>query len=79
MNADGSNAKAITSTFIDEYSPAWSPDGNWIAYTAGTGNDSQGTFDLWLIRPDGSNARLVHAGVNTQMSPAWRTGEHYCR
>lgn len=79
MRADGTKAKAITKTFVDEYSPAWSPDGNWIAYTAGTQNDGRGTFDLWLIRPDGSGARLINSAANTQMSPAWRTGKHRCR
>lgn len=79
MDSDGSNAKQITETFLDEYSPAWSPDGKWIAYTAGTGNDSQGTFDLWLMRPDGSGNRLVTAAANTQMSPRWRTGNHFLK
>lgn len=79
MRADGTNARALTDSFIDEYSPAWSPDGRWIAFTAGTGSDSQGTFDLWLIRADGTGRRLVAALPNTQMEPAWRRGEHYCR
>lgn len=72
MNNDGSQQRAITKTFIDEYSPDWSPDGKWLVYTAGTGYDGQGTFDLWLIRPDGTDARIVSKAANTQMSPRWR-------
>ncbi len=79
MAADGSGARPITDTFVDEYSPAWSPDGEWLAFTAGTGNDSRGAFDLFLIRPDGSGRRLVTAGANTDAWPEWRPGEHHCR
>jgi TolB protein len=77
MDADGGNARAITDSFVDEYSPAWSPDGQWIVYTAGTGQDGHGTFDLWLIRPDGSDQRLVTAAANTQMSPQFRPGDSF--
>ncbi|GAB5441946.1 MAG: hypothetical protein Fues2KO_22950 [Fuerstiella sp.] len=77
MDADGGNARAITDSFVDEYSPAWSPDGQWIVYTAGTGQDGHGTFDLWLIRPDGSDRRLVTAAANTQMSPQFRPGDSF--
>lgn len=77
MNADGSDPRALTNTYVDEYSPSWSPDGRWMAFTAGTGSDGRGTFDLWLMKPDGSRRRLVLAAANTQMSPQWRPGEHW--
>ncbi len=79
MESDGSKPKPITQSFIDEYSPAWAPDGNWIVYTAGTGNDGLGKFDLWLMRPDGSGQRLVSSAANTQMSPRWRPGNHFLK
>ena len=79
MKNDGTKPNPLTKTFVDEYSPSWSPDGKWIAFTAGTGSDGQGTFDLWLIRPDGSERQLISAAGNTQMSPQWRTGDHYLR
>ena len=79
MDSDGANPNQVTDTLIDEYSPAWSPDGNWIAYTAGTESDGNGTFDLWLMLPDGSGARIISTSPNTQMNPKWRFGKHYCR
>ena len=79
MNADGSDARAITRTKIDEYSPEWSPDGQWLAITAGTGDLSAGRFDLWLLRPDGSERRLLAATENSESWHRWRTGEFTCR
>jgi len=78
MNADGSDAHPLFESSLDAYSPAWSPDGEWILYTAGRGSDSMGTFDLWIVRKDGSDARLVCNAPNTQMEPAWRPGEPLC-
>jgi TolB protein len=79
MNSDGSEPRALTDTFIDEYSPAWSPDGRWIAFAAGVGNDAMGTFDLWIMRPDGSRRQVLSTAANTEMEHHWRPGEHYCR
>jgi TolB protein len=79
MNADGSDAPAITQTRINEYGPEWSPDGNWLAITAGTGDLSAGRFDLWLLRPDGSERRLLAATENAESWHRWRTGEFTCR
>lgn len=77
MNADGTDAQPITNSTIDEYSPAWSPDGNWLAYTAGMGSDGRGRFDLWLITPTGDHARIISRAANTQMEPSWRPGEFF--
>ena len=75
MNIDGGQPRAITDTRIDEYSPAWSPDGKWLAFTAGSGLDGRGRFDLWLMRPDGKERRIISKAPNTQMEPAWRPTE----
>jgi TolB protein len=43
---------------LGNWSPAWSPDGQWIAYYSG-GVDRSG---LYLIRPDGSENHRILAG-----------------
>jgi len=48
-NADGSGERALTQGALD-YNPAWSPDGNWIAFTS----ERNGSADLYRIRTDGS-------------------------
>ena len=49
-------------------SPAWSPDGQWIVFN---GIDDEGQrAGLWLMRPDGSDARpLTDRASDTR--PAW--------
>jgi Tol biopolymer transport system component len=51
VNADGSGLRQIVTTEAPAWSPVWSPDGAWIAFTRGQ--------DLWLIRPDGSDPRWL--------------------
>jgi TolB protein len=53
--------------------PAWSPDGNWIAYA---GRDGY-TSEVFASRPDGSDVvRLTNDGV-LDRSPAWSPdGQH---
>jgi tricorn protease-like protein len=46
-DADGSNSYHITNTVRYDYSPVWSPDGQWIAFW----KDS----DVYKIRPDGTD------------------------
>lgn len=79
IDADGSDPRPLTDTPIDEYTPRFSPDGGWIAFTAGSGHDGLGTFDLYLMRPDGSDRRLLNAAPNTEAWHEWRPGEHTCR
>jgi len=59
MDADGSNLRQLTNTGADN--PAWSPDGNEIAF----GNGS-----ICVINADGSNLRqLTNTGMDN--SPTW--------
>ncbi|GKU87746.1 hypothetical protein SLEP1_g2090 [Rubroshorea leprosula] len=42
---------------------SWSPDGDWIAFASDRDNPGSGSFELYLIHPDGSGLRrLVKSG-----------------
>src|SRR5207302_424362 len=48
-NPDGSEERALTKGTLD-YNPAWSPDGDWIAFTS----ERNGSADLYRMHADGS-------------------------
>jgi TolB protein len=65
----GRGLRRLTSDPAQETDPAWSPDGRWIAYV----RRERGTrvHEIWLVRPDGSQAHaLTRLGV-ASYSPAW--------
>jgi TolB protein len=39
MAIDGSGIVNITNDEIEDYSPSWSPDGNWISFTSGNASN----------------------------------------
>ena len=51
-----------------EHPAQWSPDGRWIAYQEQTAWGSGGarddtSYELWIVRPDGSGERALDAGA----------------
>lgn len=72
MDADGGNVRRITAPGLAAYSPAWSPQGDWIACAAGSGE--AGKTDLYILRPDGSDwQRLIEDGGWPAFSADGRT------
>lgn len=51
-----------------DITPAWSPDGAWIAYAS----DADGDFDIYLIRPDGSGKHQITNTPAHELSVGWR-------
>lgn len=63
VGLDGSAPRSLASDLgsPQESKPAWSPDGSRIAFLAdASGSGEEGLpFDLWTIRPDGTDRRFV--------------------
>jgi Tol biopolymer transport system component len=70
VDADGSGARLLDADPYAEH-PRWSPNGRWIAYQVQTSfsihttKRASTTFELHLVRPDGSDHRLLVASEPT--------------
>lgn len=63
----GGEAHRITDVFNDARQPAWSPDGQQIAFYA----FRDGGYDLWSIAPDGSHQHQLTWGAGDDREPSW--------
>ncbi len=54
-------------------SPTWSPDGKWIAFVSDRTNQSKGSDSIWIMTPDGKQAKelTAQAGTWENTKPAW--------
>lgn len=64
MNADGSNQRRISFGGGGYATPEWSPRGNLIAFT------QTGSFNVGVMRPDGSGSRILTNGWHDE-GPSW--------
>lgn len=64
VDAPSREVSPLTTGHASERDPVWSPDGRFILFASNrTGNaDNNNRTDLWLIRPDGTDARRVTFG-----------------
>ena len=68
VNADGSDARRLTSADADPEDPAVSPSGKRIAYVAIPGTSM---VDLYVARTDGSGAKRLTHSDDLEGDPAW--------
>jgi WD40 repeat protein len=70
MAADGSERRRLLDG-DEDVSPAWSPDGQQIAFVRGGGDD--GTGRIFVVDPDDGSARALveHDGPAEDADPAW--------
>jgi len=73
LPAGGGEPRPLTSEECDHNNPAWSPDGQWIAYAANPDPDADLTnvADVWVVAAAGGAPRRVTRGAGPAALPAW--------
>lgn len=71
-DADGGNARAITSGLYDEREPQWSPDGKHIAFSS----DRSGSYDIWSIEVATGALTQWTNGATEEFEPSWTPDGH---
>lgn len=72
-DAGGAERRMITHEPGIQQHPAWSPDGQWIAYSAGQG---YGTYEIYVVRADGTERRRSTQNQAHEFGPAWSPDGH---
>lgn len=68
IDSDGENVTRLTNNGVDDNSPSWSPDGEWIAYES---IQDDGNAQLFIIRADGSDIRQLTDNRYSDVRPYW--------
>lgn len=75
VNPDGSGLRDLTGE-ISSRIPRWSPDGEWISFSQKTGSGDE-DYDLFLMRPDGSDKRRLTYGPPKSHAASWSPDGKY--
>jgi dipeptidyl aminopeptidase/acylaminoacyl peptidase len=69
MNKDGSDLTLVSqgADNIDDYTPAWSPDGSKIAFSS----YRTGHSEIWVMNADGSGATALTNSQSLDSDPNW--------
>jgi dipeptidyl aminopeptidase/acylaminoacyl peptidase len=70
-DADGRNQVQLTRGDKSSTEPAWSPDGQWIAFVSSRGGDKDAKANLWRIRTDGGEAEALTEEKGGAAGPRW--------
>jgi serine/threonine protein kinase len=74
--SNGALPSLLASASSENYAPAWSPDGQWIAYQSNQGSPLS---DLWIMDRSGGNLkRVLHTDSQYwSRAPSWSPDGHW--
>lgn len=67
---DGSNVTQVSESGREDWSPSWSPDGEWIAFSS-EATDSMNTADIYKVQVSGGSTQRLTTADGNDLNPAW--------
>jgi Tol biopolymer transport system component len=71
MRVDGSRLENVTNKNATQSYPAWSPDGEAIAYTSNEFSPSGFDYDIFVMDRDGDNILRITTDLANDIGPSW--------
>ncbi|MEO7156695.1 MAG: hypothetical protein ABI039_03980, partial [Vicinamibacterales bacterium] len=68
LPARGGVATKITPFSIEATQPAWSPDGQWIAFQ---NYSAEANYAIWIVKPNGKGLQELTSGPFDDREPSW--------
>src|SRR6185436_19694493 len=72
----GASRSLVAAAGLTNLFPSYSPDGAYVAYARGKGGHGDKTFQLWLIKADGTQAPVELVTANRIVNSAPTLGQH---
>ena len=72
VDANGGQAKQLTTNPAYDYKPVWSPDGSQIAFAS----NREGSFDVYVVDAKGGNPRRLTTSSGKELPVAWKDNDH---
>jgi hypothetical protein len=67
MRPDGSDQQNLSQHPASDYTPGWSPDGQWILFVSGRDTN----LEIYRMRPDGSDQENITQNTAWDENPQW--------
>lgn len=72
LDIESGETERLTESEANDGSPAWSPDGRFIAFTSDRSNPEQHENEIYVMTASGEDVRRVTENAVWDLEPAWR-------
>ena len=71
MDMDTKESRRLTNNRATDVSPAWSPDGKWIAFASNQHREHAADTDIYRMDINGKKAQQLTSKGGHNSTPAW--------